>query len=81
MFVYIGKDQLMDGGIGMELFGVDLAVVAPLLIIEFLLIVVALVAWFKTEKTNGPKWMWLLIILFITMLGPILFFVIGRRQD
>ncbi|WP_077624343.1 PLDc N-terminal domain-containing protein [Sediminibacillus massiliensis] len=65
----------------MEIFGVDLAVIAPLLIIELILVVVALVDWFKIEKTNGPKWMWLLIILFINLIGPILYFVVGRRQD
>ncbi|WP_328701045.1 PLD nuclease N-terminal domain-containing protein [Aquibacillus kalidii] len=64
----------------MELLGVDIAVIAPLLFLELLLVIVALVAWFKTETTNGPKWLWLLIILFVTMIGPILFFVFGRRQ-
>lgn len=56
-------------------------VIAPLLAIQFILVIVAFVVWFRTEETNGPRWMWLLIILFINIIGPVLFFVIGRRQD
>lgn len=53
----------------------------PLLVLQFILLVVALVAWFKTDQTRGPKWVWLLIILAVSMIGPILFFILGRRTD
>lgn len=53
----------------------------PLLVLQFILVVVALIAWFKTDQTKGPKWLWLLIILFANIIGPILFFIIGRRTD
>jgi len=53
----------------------------PLLVLQFILLVVALIAWFKTDETKGPKWVWLLIILFASMIGPILFFILGRRTD
>lgn len=53
----------------------------PLLVLQFILLVVALVAWFKTDETKGPKWVWLLVILFANIIGPILFFLIGRRTD
>ncbi|GGM29975.1 hypothetical protein GCM10011351_15120 [Paraliobacillus quinghaiensis] len=53
---------------------------APIIILELILAIVGVIAWFKTENTNGPRWLWLLIIIFITILGPILFFIIGRRQ-
>lgn len=55
-------------------------VVAPLLAIQLILMTIAVVIWLRTEETNGPKWMWLLIILFANIIGPVLFFVIGRRQ-
>lgn len=58
----------------------DFAVLAPLFILEAILAIVAIIAWFKTEKTNGPRWLWLVIIVFITIIGPILFFIFGRRQ-
>lgn len=61
----------------MDLF----ALLAPIIILELILAIVAIIAWVKTEETRGPKWLWLVIILFVSILGPILFFIIGRRQD
>jgi predicted membrane-bound dolichyl-phosphate-mannose-protein mannosyltransferase len=57
------------------------AIVAPIIIINLILIVTALVACFRTEETRGPKWMWALIIIFVNLLGPILFFLMGRRSS
>ncbi len=56
-------------------------VIAPILGIQLLLVIIALVSCIRSEKTNGPKWMWVLIILFINIIGPMLYFVIGRRND
>ena len=53
---------------------------APLIIIQFILIIVALVDLFKGKETLGPKWLWLLIIVLITTIGPILYFIIGRKR-
>ncbi|ADC50476.1 MULTISPECIES: PLD nuclease N-terminal domain-containing protein [Alkalihalophilus] len=64
-----------------ELDQLNLAVIAPFLVIQFILMLVALFDWFRIEKTNGPKWLWLIIIVFVNLIGPILYFVIGRRQD
>jgi hypothetical protein len=55
--------------------------VAPLLIIQLILLIVALVDLTRTEKTNGPKILWVFIILFVNIIGPILYFVIGRRNN
>lgn len=62
----------------MEMFNWGL--IAPFLVIQFLLIIIALVDWVKVKETNGPKWVWLLIILFISLLGPIIYFIFGRRN-
>ena len=56
-------------------------IIAPILGIQLLLVIIALVSCIRSEKTNGPKWMWILIILFINIIGPVLYFVIGRRND
>lgn len=56
------------------------SLLAPLIFLEAILAIVAVIAWFKTEKTNGPRWLWLLLILFLTIIGPILFFIIGRKE-
>ncbi|MFJ7725708.1 PLD nuclease N-terminal domain-containing protein [Neobacillus sp. NPDC097160] len=56
-------------------------IIAPILIIQLILLIVAIIDLVKIEKTNGPKWLWVLIILFINIIGPILYFVIGRRSN
>ena len=56
-------------------------VIAPIIAIQLLLVIIALVSLTRAEKTNGPKWLWILIILFINIIGPVLYFVIGRRNE
>ncbi len=57
------------------------ALLAPLIIIQFILVIVALIDLIRVEQTLGPKWMWVLIILFVTTIGPIVYFIIGRKRD
>lgn len=57
------------------------AAIAPILILQLILMITALVSCIKEETTNGPKWLWILIILFIQLIGPVLYFVIGRRNN
>jgi len=52
----------------------------PVLVIQLILLAVALIDLVKTKDTKGPKWMWALIIIFVNIVGPILYFVFGRRQ-
>lgn len=55
-------------------------IITPLIVLQLILMIVALVSCIKQEKTNGPKWLWVILILFVNLLGPILYFIIGRRQ-
>lgn len=57
------------------------AIIAPILIIEAILLIVSLIDLARNDNTNGPKWLWVIIILFMNIIGPILYFIIGRRQD
>jgi hypothetical protein len=57
-----------------------LPIIAPIIVIQLILVVIALVLCAKAERTNGPKWMWVLIILFVNIVGPIAFFIAGRRS-
>lgn len=57
------------------------AAIAPILVLQLILMSIAFVSCAREEKTNGPKWLWILIILFVNLLGPVLYFVIGRRND
>ncbi|WP_163971024.1 PLD nuclease N-terminal domain-containing protein [Oceanobacillus halotolerans] len=63
-----------------ELANINWAIIAPILVIQAILMVVALIDLIRTKETNGPKWLWVLIILFVSTLGPILYFILGRRQ-
>lgn len=58
----------------------NLPILAPIIIIQLILIIVAIIDLIRIETTNGPKWLWVLIIFFINILGPILYFVIGRKR-
>ncbi|AYC30659.1 PLDc N-terminal domain-containing protein [Paenisporosarcina cavernae] len=55
-------------------------IIAPLLIIQFILVVVALIDLSKIDRTNGPKLLWVFLIIFINIIGPILYFTVGRKQ-
>jgi len=57
------------------------AIVAPIAVIQLILMVTALVSCIRQRETNGPKWLWVLLIIFMNLIGPILYFVIGRRQQ
>jgi len=56
----------------------------PLILLQFILTIVAVMSWYKADqdmRLNGNKWGWLMVILLISTIGPILFFIFGRRQD
>ncbi|CAM5222577.1 Phospholipase D-like protein OS=Ureibacillus acetophenoni OX=614649 GN=SAMN05877842_11047 PE=4 SV=1 [Ureibacillus acetophenoni] len=63
-------------------FEINWALVAPLLVIQAILMIIALVDLVKTdaERTNGPKWMWVLIVIIVNTIGPILYFIIGKKR-
>lgn len=52
----------------------------PLLIIQYALVIAALVDLVRREKTNGPKWMWALVIILVNFIGPIIYFFVGRDE-
>ncbi len=58
-----------------------LPLLIPLFLIQLGLMIAALVDLIKREKTKGPKWMWVIIIVFVNMIGPIVYFVVGREDE
>ncbi|MGX9900071.1 PLDc N-terminal domain-containing protein [Arthrobacter sp. SA17] len=59
-----------------------LVVLALLVAVTLVLDVVALVDLYRRPArllTFGNKWMWLVLILLLNLLGPILYLVAGRR--
>jgi uncharacterized membrane protein YhaH (DUF805 family) len=53
----------------------------PVLIIQLVLIITALIDLVRREHTRGPKWVWALVILLINFIGPIVYFVVGRKEE
>lgn len=52
----------------------------PLALIQFALLLAALLDLLRRPKTRGPKWLWAFLIVFVQMLGPIAYFVFGREE-
>ncbi|GKU76152.1 PLDc N-terminal domain-containing protein [Paenibacillus sp. L3-i20] len=57
-----------------------IGIVAPIIVIQLILMIIALVLCVKAEETKGPKMMWVLIIIFGQLFGSIAFFIFGRRS-
>jgi hypothetical protein len=59
-----------------------LPLLIPVLIIQIILLIVGLLDLFKpTTVTRGPRWVWALVIIFINIIGPIVYFVVGRKEE
>lgn len=53
----------------------------PLIVIQLALIVFALLDLRQRTATRGPKWVWVLVIVFVNLIGPIIYFVVGRNDE
>lgn len=54
----------------------------PVIILEFILMVTAVVSILKHDKFKvGNKVIWLIISVFVQIIGPILYFTIGRSDE
>lgn len=57
-----------------------LPIVLPIIAVGALLVFIALIDLYRHRKTRKNVLVWTLIILFVNVLGPILYFVIGRKD-
>ncbi|WP_274308764.1 PLD nuclease N-terminal domain-containing protein [Solibacillus daqui] len=64
-----------------ELVNIPWGLIAPLLVLQFILAIVAIIDIVRIHDTRGPKWMWILISLFVNTLGPIAYFIVGRKSQ
>ncbi|WP_179860919.1 PLDc N-terminal domain-containing protein [Bhargavaea cecembensis] len=53
----------------------------PLLVIQLVLMAIALVDLGRRKATNGPVLLWVFIIIFVNLIGPVLYFTVGRRHE
>ncbi len=58
-----------------------LPLLVPLLVIQLLLVIAALVDLARRQRTRGPKWAWALVILFVNLIGPIIYFLAAREDE
>ncbi|RUL47796.1 MULTISPECIES: PLDc N-terminal domain-containing protein [Lysinibacillus] len=64
-----------------ELQSIPWALIAPLFIVQLILMIIALIDLSKIHATNGPKWLWVIVIIFGNLLGSIVYFIAGRKQS
>ena len=52
----------------------------PVILLQIGLMIVALVDLIRRERTRGPKWAWALVIVFINIIGPVVYLLFGRGE-
>jgi len=58
-----------------------LPLLIPLILIQLTLMAFALVDIARREKLRGPKWVWVLVVIIVNLIGPIVYFVLGREDE
>ena len=60
-----------------------LALLAPIVVIQLGLMLVALLDLERSERTvrGGNKVAWAVVIVFVNLVGPILYFLAGRTDE
>ena len=58
----------------------DLQAILPLIVINGILVIVALVDLIKNWNVRKGKFLWILVIVLIQIIGPIVYFIFGRGK-
>jgi hypothetical protein len=67
----------MDTGEFVEM----LPLLVPLLLVWFILLVVGLWDLIPRQRTRGPKWVWYVVVVCFSMIGPVVYFLFGRDES
>ena len=60
----------------------NLALLLPVIILEFILAITALIHVIKHPNYRfGNKAIWIIVVLFIQIIGPIFYFRLGRGEE
>ncbi len=65
---------------GLALIQKYLPLIIPIILLELGLLIAALVDIIRREKTKGPKWVWIIVVVAFNLLGPIIYFIFGREE-
>ena len=52
----------------------------PIVLLQLGLMVIALLDLNRRERTKGPKWVWVLVIIFVNLIGSVVYLVVGREE-
>ncbi|MFC9774390.1 PLD nuclease N-terminal domain-containing protein [Paenibacillus chitinolyticus] len=76
MQLHYGFDELKDFD-----FMAFIPMLLPFIAIGTLLVLIALIDLYRHRTTRKRVLLWASLILFVHTLGPILYFVLGRKDD
>ena len=76
MQLHYGLNDLKD----IDIMAV-LPIILPVIAVGALLVFIAFIDLYRYRKTRKNVIVWTFIILFVNVLGPILYFVIGRKES
>jgi hypothetical protein len=57
-----------------------LPLLIPILLLQIGLMIYCLLDLVKRERTQGPKWLWYLLVILGQIWGPVLYLLIGRNE-
>ena len=52
----------------------------PIILLQLGLMVFALADLIRRERTKGPKWVWALVVILVSLIGPVIYLVVGREE-
>ncbi|EXJ23033.1 hypothetical protein ADIAL_1495 [Alkalibacterium sp. AK22] len=59
-----------------------LPIIIPLVLLQLVLLITALVHLVRNEQLNqSNKIIWALVIIFVNLIGPIIYLIFGRKED
>ncbi|MCD8570915.1 MAG: PLD nuclease N-terminal domain-containing protein [Alphaproteobacteria bacterium] len=66
----------------MQLFTDYIAIILPLIILQLILLVTAIVHLVRNDRlSQSNKIIWALVIVFVNIIGPIIYLIFGRKED
>jgi heme/copper-type cytochrome/quinol oxidase subunit 2 len=56
--------------------------IIPIILLQLTLMIIALVDLARREavRVRGPKWLWIILIVLGELIGPIAYFIVGRKE-
>ncbi len=64
----------------MDFINQYLPLLIPLILVQLGLAIYCLVDLSRRERVKGPKWMWVIFIIFGELIGPVVYLIVGREE-